>query len=584
MVKPQCLWRQPAACGVIGVALVLAACNDSSSDPPPAPATHALGGTVSGLATGATLVLQDAAAGTVSISANGSFAFTTTLASGVAYNVSVKTAPASPPQDCSVAQGSGIMGQADVGAISVTCVAAVPLALSISAPSQAPMGTLARYTVTETHGIALTSVTWTFDGIAGGHALAGLANGTVQVWNTPGAHAVRVVATASGGRSGEATAATTAIGAPLVSSSASSCALTPSGDVQCWGYGNFGTLGNGGLADQATPVAATGLSGMLGLAGGGQHICGVTGSQAVMCWGDNTDGQLGHAASLHISSNPLPVAADGLTGVVSLAAGATHTCALKSDGSVVCFGDNTNGQLGTGSAGTPSVTPLAVTGLGNVVALSAGGGAFTCALKADGSVLCWGDNSTGQLGDGLRSATPRATPGPVLTPTGAALTGVLALRSGAYHTCAILDDGHASVVCWGYNAQNQVSGGAFNVVYPATPVPGLSGVNALSMTSYSSCASGFDGSFACWGNNAFAESDGKGVAGSSLTAPAPFGGLQGAQQPLYGSGGNGFLCVLGAAGGAQCVGRGNNAQLGNGVAATAFTLQTVNVPAGTFWH
>ncbi len=462
-------------------------------------------------------------------------------------------------------------------------VVEAPLSLSITAPDKATLGTLAKYTVTEAHGIALTKVTWTFDGQAGGHALTGLANSTVQVWNTTGAHTVRVAARASGGRQAEATASTAVIGAPLASSVFTNCALTPAGEVRCWGYGNYGTLGNDDVSDVAVPVAAIGLSGMLGLAGGRNHICGVTSGRTAQCWGNNISGQLGNAQTFHSGSNPLPLPVDNLTDVVSMVGGQDHTCALKTDGTVACFGDNTYGELGIGSVGGAFVEPQPVPGLSNVVALSAGRGLYTCALKADGAVLCWGNNEVGELGDG-KGGEPRSSPGPVLNAAGDALAGVLALRSGRFHSCAILDDGQASVVCWGDNRRNQVSGGASNVLYPATPVPGLSGVTALSTTDDSSCASGFDTSFKCWGDNAYAESDGKGVPGTTLTAPTKFRGLQGAKQPSYGSGGESFLCVLTAKGGAKCVGRGGEGELGDGTFADAYTLQRVQAPAGSFWH
>jgi alpha-tubulin suppressor-like RCC1 family protein len=476
---------------------------------------------------------------------------------------------------------AGTVGPRADGGVDVA--AKTPLSLSITSPARAPLGTLAKYTVVEAHGIPLTQVTWYFDGVAGGHALSGLANGTVQVWNTPGTHAVRVVASASGGRSAQATASTAAIGAPMASSAFTTCALTPAGEVRCWGYGNFGTLGNGSAANSAFPVVADGLGGMLGLAGGHEHFCGVTSTQTVACWGDDTSGQLGNVDTFHHISNPVPLPVGDLTGVVSIVAGNAHTCALKVDGTVACFGSNVEGELGIGSVGGTFVTPQPVVDLSTVVALSAGGGFFTCALKADGTVVCWGDNETGQLGDGTSSGTRRTRPGPVLNADGTPLGGVLALRSGQDHSCALLDDGNASVVCWGYNARNQVSGGASNVVYPATPEPGLTGVSSLSMTGSSSCAAAFDGSFKCWGDNGYAESDGKGVPGTTVTPPAPFRGLQAAKQPLYGSGGNGFLCVLTKQGGARCVGLGVDGELGQGAFATAYVLQTVAVPAGTFW-
>jgi Regulator of chromosome condensation (RCC1) repeat len=173
---------------------------------------------------------------------------------------------------------------------------------------------------------------------------------------------------------------------------------------------------------------------------------------------------------------------------------------------------------------------------------------------------------------------------PVRTAAGTPLTGVLALRSGTYHSCAILDDGRASVVCWGFNDNNQVSP-LNNRQPPFTAVAGLSGVSALSLTVGGTCAADLAGGFSCWGSNALGESDGKGVAGTTVPAPALFEGLQGLAtlQPTYASGGLNFRCVLTAAGGARCVGRGGEGQIGHGVFANALSLQNVSAPAGTFW-
>ena len=96
-----------------------------------------------------------------------------------------------------------------------------------------------------------------------------------------------------------------------------------------------------------------------------------------------------------------------LTGISQVATGENHTCALTTAGGVLCWGHNTSGQVGDGSA-TPRLTPVAVTGLGSGVQALTAGDSHTCALTTAGAVLCWGDNFSGQLGDG--STTQRLTP------------------------------------------------------------------------------------------------------------------------------------------------------------------------------
>lgn len=547
-------------------------------------AAYTVGGTVSGLA-GTGLVLQDNAGDDTSVAANGSFTFATKLASGAAYAVSVKTQPSSPAQTCTVANGSGTVGVASIGNVAVTCVAADtdtrPLSLAFAPATNAAMGVVFPYSVSEKQGIALTSVTWYFDGAVGGHTLTGYSNATLQVWNTPGAHTIRVVVTASNGRSAEASASISAIGAPLASGDSHSCAMMPGGAVKCWGYGGYGNMGNGSTSAQPKPVDVTGLSGVLGLASGGNHSCALKADQTVVCWGDNGEGQLGNAATNNHQSN-VPATVDGLSGVVALAAGRYHTCALKTDGSVLCFGDNTAKQLGTASSASDSVTPVVVAGLSNIVAISAGHGDSSCALKADTTVVCWGDNTAGALGIGATSYSATGTPQTVLTAAGTALNRVLALRSGTDHSCAIVDDGSYSTYCWGNNNYNQITAGAGGIRL-ATLVSNLSGNLMLATTNFSSCSFTVQSSFQCWGSNYYGEADGKGVAGTYVTSPTAVTGLQSGALPEYASGGNEFLCALQSDGTAKCVGRGGSGQLGNGLSTDTYSVQPVSVNSGTFW-
>jgi len=572
-------------------AATLAACGGSGSDkpattPPVANPTYTVSATVSGLS-GSGLVLQDNGADDKAVSTNGSVTFATALASAASYSVTVKTQPANPAQTCTVANGSGAVGSANVSNVTVTCVASDtdtrPLVLTLSPSPRAAMGALVPYLVTEAQGIALTSTTWYFDNVAGGNVFTGFTNGILHAWNTPGTHTIRVVATASNGRSAQVSISTAAVSAPIASGAAHSCALTPTGAVKCWGYGGTGDLGNNQSQNQPSPVDVSGLTGVLGLAAGDGHTCALKGDGTVACWGDNTEGQLGHAPSFHSITNPTPLAVGGLSGVVALAAGRYHTCALKSDGTVACFGKNSEAELGSAATGTQSVTPTTVTGISNAVAISAGSGYFTCALKADTTVACWGDNESGQLGTGQSTPSQTGTPQTVLTAQGTPLNRVLAIRSGALHTCAIVNDGSYSVYCWGNNSYQQSSSGASNVVYAATPQAGLSGVLLLSASMYNSCSIDIYSSFKCWGSNDYGESIAQAGGGSHVITPTAVTPLQGTSLPEYMSGGNEFTCALQADGRATCFGRGNSGQLGNGASLASPTPVAVSAPASTFW-
>jgi len=122
--------------------------------------------------------------------------------------------------------------------------------------------------------------------------------------------------------------------------------------------------------------------------------------------------------------------------------GLTHSVAVKSDGTVIAWGSNSNGEQGDGTT-TDRTTPVAVLGLTGVVAVAAGH-YHTVALKSDGTVMAWGENIDGQLGDGTN--TNRTSPVAV-----SGLTGVVAVTAGFYHTVALKSDG--TVVAWGVNSQ-----------------------------------------------------------------------------------------------------------------------------------
>ncbi|MCU0672047.1 MAG: hypothetical protein MUE69_04555 [Myxococcota bacterium] len=117
----------------------------------------------------------------------------------------------------------------------------------------------------------------------------------------------------------------------------------------------------------------------------------------MLCWGLNELGQLGDGSNTQRNA---PVLVSGVDSVTQLSAGFSHVCALRSDGTVWCWGDDANGQLGDGSVGSSRTTPAQVVGLTDVEQISAGG-TFTCALRTDGDVWCWGGNRAGQLARGV---------------------------------------------------------------------------------------------------------------------------------------------------------------------------------------
>jgi alpha-tubulin suppressor-like RCC1 family protein len=235
----------------------------------------------------------------------------------------------------------------------------------------------------------------------------------------------------------------------IAAGGAHACALTSGGAVECWGDNRYGQLGNGTRARSASPVAVSGLSrGVIAVTAGGGHTCALTTAGAVRCWGENGYGQLGDGTN---ANRALPVSVSGLTsGVAAIAAGGQHTCALTRRGAVRCWGRNLAGQLGDGTTKT-RIRPTALSELARGVAAVAAGRNHTCALTRKGGVLCWGDNGSGQLGDG--KTADRQLPAKVSR----LARGVAAIAAGGSHTCAVMSGGH--VYCTGQNGHGQLGDG-----------------------------------------------------------------------------------------------------------------------------
>src|SRR4249919_3497072 len=175
-----------------------------------------------------------------------------------------------------------------------------------------------------------------------------------------------------------------------------------------------------------------------------------------------------------------------------IATGSYHTCARAANGTVRCWGDNSSAELGVGTT-AQRPAPVQVSGLGGGIQAVAAKGLYTCALTATGTVRCWGDNSHGQLGDG--TTIQRRSP---VTVSG--LSGVRAIAAANLHTCALTAAG--AVLCWGDNSRGQLGDGTTTQRLTPVPVAGLgSGVRAISAGGDHSCAVTTAGAVFCWGDN-----------------------------------------------------------------------------------
>lgn len=173
------------------------------------------------------------------------------------------------------------------------------------------------------------------------------------------------------------------------------CLVTTGGDAYCWGWNAYGQLGDGTTRDRATPVKVVGLGGKAtAIVAGQTNTCAIIEGGAVKCWGSNSFGELGNGT--HTPST-VPVQVKGLiSGWAGIGLGWSTTCARNSSGMVKCWGDNSFGQLGTGSSAYESLVPVTVHEMSSGVARF-GIGAFTgCGLSA-GALRCWGSNDAGPL-------------------------------------------------------------------------------------------------------------------------------------------------------------------------------------------
>jgi len=235
-----------------------------------------------------------------------------------------------------------------------------------------------------------------------------------------------------------------------VSPMSHSCAVHKGG-AKCWGSNSYGQLGDGTRTDRSAPVQVVGLeSNVVSVAAGEIHSCALTTAGSVLCWGNDHEHQAGSDPTLGIKS-VRPVGVPGLSaGIVSIKAGHSHTCALTSTGVVGCWGNNRFGQLGDGTREN-RITPVRVAELFEPVESLSVWGGTTCAVTAQGGAYCWGNNSSGQIGDGTTISAL------VPTPVIGLQADVASISVGGMHTCAVTKAGASR--CWGGNEYGEFGNG-----------------------------------------------------------------------------------------------------------------------------
>jgi alpha-tubulin suppressor-like RCC1 family protein len=273
------------------------------------------------------------------------------------------------------------------------------------------------------------------------------------------------------------------------------CALLKNGTVVCWGSNNYGQLGNGTTTSSTSaPVPVTGLTNVVQLSAGGDHACAVQSGGNLYCWGNNTNGQIGNNATTNVLAPVQVPLSTGSNPVLGVSCGGFHTCAVNIYGFVYCWGANGFGQIGNNTT-TEAHAPVDLYPETFEYVQLALGYQHTCGLRADGSVFCWGANPYGGLGTGNFNSA--------LVPTQAMISNAQQIAPALYNTCARRSDG--TVWCWGsdYNGTNGDGTGAS----ASTPlqVPGLPPSTGIAAASFTVCSVGSDLSIECWGDNSYGQ-------------------------------------------------------------------------------
>jgi alpha-tubulin suppressor-like RCC1 family protein len=465
-----------------------------------------------------------------------------------------------------------------------------------------------------------TSITTGYD-----HACAVLATGTVQCW---GRNLWGQLGDGSTSYYGSYTSVAVSGITNAIAVKAGygyTCALLATGTVQCWGYNNYGQLGNGTVIDSATPVVVSGISNATTISTGNDHSCALLADGAVKCWGLNAFGDLGNGlewsgyngfnldtpqtvpnistatavgagyshscallasgavqcwgsgehgqnGSLNTSTTPITVNVewegyDLANTTAAIALGDYHSCAREISGKMYCWGDNYQGQLGTPYYGPNVPEPVPVMGANNVTAIATGG-SHSCEVNPDGTVGCWGDNAYGQLGGGyIGGAWLLGCDGCSFSPIPlAGISTATSIVADWDNTCALLASG--AVQCWGWNNYGQLGDGTTTTSGVPVTVSSISTATAIAVGYDHSCALLSSGQVQCWGANNHGQL-GKGSMLLSLsTTPVTVDGISAA---VAIAAGYYHTCVVLASGEVQCWGFNGYGQLGNGTVIDSYT-------------
>ncbi|UJR79339.1 RCC1 domain-containing protein [Sandaracinus amylolyticus] len=274
------------------------------------------------------------------------------------------------------------------------------------------------------------------------------------------------------------------------------CVLGVFGERQCWGWNDAGQIGDGTMREEVVGPTET-LEPALDLIDSGwNHTCGIGEDGRLYCWGGNRNGEVGEQDIGGGVATPRLLAPDDR--FLQIATGGFHDCALRTDGRILCWGLNESGEVGTGDFldRTAPTEVGCIDGECDGWTSIAAGDFHSCAIRGEGELWCWGGGQNGQLGTGPMLLAN------VATPVGPIEGGPYALAAGGgSHTCAITSSG--ALACWGRNDFGQIGVGSTDQINrPASVVvPGRGGFRALGLGRDHTCAIRTDETLWCWGRN-----------------------------------------------------------------------------------
>ncbi|MBN1655656.1 MAG: hypothetical protein JXA30_17965 [Deltaproteobacteria bacterium] len=461
-----------------------------------------VGGVVTGLE-GIGLILQNNGGDDLAINRNGAFRFATRLEDASGYNVTIASQPKSPDQLCTVTDGSGTLKGVDVADVTVLC------SRSETGPSAIDMFKASSQFVSAGDEVTLSWMTHGFTScdiypgrIAAEPAAAGSEDVNVSVTTD-------FVLTCRG-RNGYASSdpVTVTVLDPGWKSISSGddhcCAIKRDGRLFCWGKGSEGQLGNAPVSNSTIPVQEyTTATDWSTVSAGGDHTCAIKADGRLFCWGANNSGQIG---LIPVESNPLEHIQESTaaTDWSQVSAGRGSTCAIKDDRRLFCWGSYLG--LGNGSDNGLSREPVREYTAATDWAQVSAGANHTCAIKTDGRLFYWGRVPGVPSGGGFSPYDYNNYNVTIPEPESTAATDWAQVSAGANHTCAIKTDG--GLFCWGYGSIDPSIADRTEprqLMVPTRESTAATDWAQVSAGAGFTCAVKTDGRLFCWGTDDYGQ-------------------------------------------------------------------------------